>query len=163
MLASQRDYQRFLVDVHGIHRTNKPLIYATSEFEGYLSDVSTPRCTRIDITLFPGDADLIEFDDEDNIIGLYEFKKHTMSGYGDIEFQSFRKYYYRDQKKYESLVSLCRRFNLDCFYNIIYSTRLNELNKIKVETINSNFDLVNDQTYEFSTIDELREILQTLQ
>lgn len=161
-VASQRDYQRFLVDVHGIHRTNKPLIYATSEFEGFLSDVSTPSCTRDDITLFPGDADLIEFDDENNVIGLYEFKKHTMSGYGNIEFQSFRKYYYKDQKKYESLVSLCRRFNLDCFYNIIYSTRTNELNKIKVETINSNFTLVKDDLFEFSSINELKEILHNL-
>ena len=76
-VIGQKDYQKRLVDKFGINRTLKPLIYATSEFEGYLSDVSVVGCNRSDITLFPGDVDLITFDNNYCTLNIYEFKKHT--------------------------------------------------------------------------------------
>ena len=61
---TQRDFQLLMRNTNGIHLTNKPLIYSTTNFEGFLSDVCVPGSTRNDITLFPGDADLVLYDAE---------------------------------------------------------------------------------------------------
>lgn len=153
---NQKDYQAELVKKYGINRTNKPLIYATTEFEGYLSDISTPSCSRDDITLFPGDVDLITFDDDLSTLNIFEFKKHTKFGYGSLEYQSFLKYYRQDYKKYNGIANLTRALNKEYFYNIIYSTRDNELNLLKIEKIDVNLQLLEQKVIRFADIKDLK-------
>lgn len=152
---TQKEFQKLIVDLNGQNLTNKPLIYATTEFEGFLSDVCVPGTTRNDVSLFPGDVDLALYNDEYKTITVVEFKKHTPSGQGSIEYQSFTKYYYRDKKKYTTLAKITAALGKEYFYNVIYSTRPNELLKLKVEKITTNMRLVSSMNMSFSTIEEM--------
>ena len=150
-ILSQKDFQRGLVAKFGINRTAKPLKYATTEFEGFLSDISTIYCTRNDITLFPGDVDLLTYSDDYAHFDVFEFKKHTAAG-GDstLKEQSFLKYITRDRKKYYGLADLCKCLGKDYFFNVLYSTRLGEEKIVKIEKINSaNLSLINSVLIEF--------------
>lgn len=160
--VNQVDFQARMVELFGINRTNKPLIYATTEFEGYLSDVSVPGCPREDITLFPGDCDLAVYNAQLNTICVVEFKKHTMSGYGSIEYQSFLKYFYKDRKKYEQIAKITRKLGNEFFYNIIYSTKPDELRKVKIEKVSTNLRLLSSAVYTFNSLDELDVIFGNL-
>lgn len=155
----QKDYQIDLVRRFGINRTNKPLIYSTTEFEGYLSDVSTPYCKRNDITLFPGDVDLITFSNDFTTLNIFEFKKHTKFGYGSLEYQSFLKYFNKDYKKYKGLANLALNLNKSYFYNIIYSTRENEDNLLKIEKIGIDLKLIESHFIEFENLIDLEKKL----
>ena len=158
-VMNQKDYQRKLVSKFGINRTNKPLIYSTTEFESYLSDLSISKCERDDITLFPGDVDLITFNKNYETLNIYEFKKHTKFGYGDIEHQSFRKYFWQDKKKYYGLAALANKLGKKYFFNIIYSIRYGELNKVKVEKIDINLKLIDDYLINFKTVEDLKKLI----
>lgn len=161
-IIKQSDFQKRMVDLFGINRTNKPLIYATTEFEGFLSDISIPGCSREDITLFPGDCDLAVYNVQLNTICVVEFKKHTMSGYGSIEYQSFLKYFYRDRKKYEQIAKITKKLGNEYFYNIIYSTKPDELRKVKIEKVSTNLRLLSSAVYTFNSLDELDVIFGNL-
>jgi len=154
-IIPQKDYQKRLVNLFGINRTHKPLIYSTSEFEGYLSDISISTCNRNDITLFPGDVDLITFDNNFNVSGLYEFKKHTKYGDGEIEDQSFMKYFQHDRKKYQGLALLAKQLKKEFFYNFIYSTKLGEEKKVKIEKIGNHLNLIQDIIYTYKKVEDI--------
>lgn len=154
-IIHQKEYQQRLVSLFGINRTNKPLIYSTTEFEGYLSDISITGCIRKDITLFPGDVDLITFDDNLEVIGLYEFKKHTKFGDGDIEDQSFLKYIERDKKKYKGLALLAKQLSKDFFYNFIYSTKSGEEQKLIIEKIGNDLNLIKKINYTYNKVENI--------
>ncbi len=160
-LIHQKDYQKRLVYLFGINRTNKPLIYSTTEFEGYLSDISIKTCNRNDITLFPGDVDLLTFDQNYNVIGLYEFKKHTKFGDGQIENQSFKKYIHQDRKKYQGLALLAQQLNKNFFYNLIYSTKIGEESKLKVEKIDRDLNLIQEMIYTYNKVDDIIKIIHS--
>lgn len=148
---SQKEFQNRLVQIFGINRTAKPLINSTTEFEGYLSDVSRVGSYRNDVTLFPGDADLVLYKpDTFGSLALIEFKKHTIKGYGRIEDQSYMKYNYKDNKKYTGLSKIAKRLNLNYFYNVIYSTKPEEYHKLKIEKIDVNLNLIESKMFSFT-------------
>ena len=158
----QKDYQNDLVKKFGINRTNKPLIYSTTEFEGYLSDVSVAYCKRNDITLFPGDVDLITFNNDFSTLNIFEFKKHTKFGYGSLEYQSFLKYFHKDYKKYKGIANLAYNLNKKYFYNIIYSTRENEENLLKIEKIGTDLRLLDSYFIKFDSLLDLEKQLASI-
>lgn len=161
-MVNQKEFQAKLVNYFGINRTNKPLIYATTEFEGYLSDISVPGCQRDNVTLFPGDCDLVVYNPNHETLCVVEFKKHTMSGYGSIEYQSFLKYFYKDRKKYEQIASITKRLGNSYFYNIIYSTKPDELKKVKIEKVSTSLRLLSSAVYSFNDVKELNTIFGNL-
>lgn len=161
-VLSQKAYQLELVEKFGINRTLKPLIYSTSNFEGYLSDVSVVGTKRTDITLFPGDVDLITFDENYQTINIFEFKKHTKYGYGIIEDQSFRKYLFKDRKKYYGLARLTKKLNKDYFFNVIYSTRYGEERKVKIEKINTQLYLLQSKMVNYYNYNQILEAIDEM-
>lgn len=158
----QKDYQKSLVERFGINRTNKPLIYSTTEFEGFLSDVSIPSCVRNDITLFPGDVDLITFNEEFTTLNIFEFKKHTKFGEGSLQNQSFMKYITKDIKKYQGIANLTSRLNKTYFYNVIYSTKIGEEKMLKIEKINTSLTLLDSYFIQFDSLESLNKQLTSI-
>ena len=141
---------------------NKRLNYSTSELEGYLSDMCYKNNNPVGRAIFPGDVDLIIYDKLEVQLFL-EFKKHTTYGSGNIENQSFTKYWFLDKKKYTGLASLAERFHLDFFYNIIYSTRENELKKLKIEKIQTkNIELDSFEIFEIKSKQQIPELIDHL-
>lgn len=137
---------------------NKQLIYSTTQLEGYLSDMCQSHLNPKGRAIFPGDVDLVLYSGE-NTNRIIEFKKHTQSGDGTIENQSFRKYWYKDSKKYSGIAFLAARLGLNHFVNIIYSTRNDELKKIKFEVIgmkNNELVLLNSTTREFNSLTDIK-------
>lgn len=140
-IIAQKDFQQYLVSKFRVNKTAKPLNYATSELEGYLSDVSSVYgVDRNDVTLFPGDVDLLCYSDDYALSNVFEFKKHTSSGYGELKDQSFMKYIARDAKKYRGIAEFCKSLGKNYFYNVIYSTRIGEEKIIKLEKVKFEFD-----------------------
>jgi hypothetical protein len=141
---------------------NKPLIYSRTELEGYLSDICQRGNNAINKSIFPGDVDLVLYDKNLDIKNVFEFKKHTDSGQGIIEDQSFLKYINLDIKKYTAIAILAQKLNKDYFYNIIYSTREKELNKIKIEKISNKLALISSEIKIFKNKDEFKVIIELL-
>ncbi|MDR2828011.1 MAG: hypothetical protein LBV51_01155 [Acholeplasmatales bacterium] len=158
---SQKDFQKLILENNGINLTNKPLKYSTTSFEGYLSDICVTSSRRNDVSLFPGDVDLILYNDQYLQNCIIEFKKHTQSGEGNIEDQSFQKYLSYDKKKYEGLCQLAKKLDLKHFYNIIYSTKNNELNKIKIEKVSVGLELCSFEMISFTGVTDLKQKLQS--
>lgn len=148
----QKNFQQYLVDTYGKNRTRKPLIYATTNFEGYLSDVSIVGCQRQDITLFPGDVDLLTYSKHYHLCDIFEFKKHTpRGGNSTLAEQSFLKYINKDRKKYQGLAELAHSLGKDYFYNVLYSTRKGEENIVKIEKVSCTLQLVDEILIEYDT------------
>lgn len=82
------------------------LIYSTSSLEGYLS--RQPY-------FWPGDADTVLFDENNDVVAIIEFKKHTANSRIPFEKQKITNYLERDKLKYESLALLRDRFQTDLF------------------------------------------------
>lgn len=120
---------------------NKPLIYSTTELEGYFADQCQRDLNPMGKAIFPGDVDLILYSNN-KTINIIEFKKHTKYGDGSIEDQSFLKYWFKDKKKYTGIALLAKKLNKDFFYNLIYSTKNDELKKIKIEKISTSLELM---------------------
>lgn len=137
---------------------NKPLIYSTTELEGYLADMCQRTLSPIDRVIFPGDVDLILFQNEETF-ACVEFKKHTRSGVGILRNQSFMNYMRYDYKKYNGIAALTSRLNLTYFYNIIYSTRPDELDLVKIEKISTSLTLIDSLVMRFESREELRDML----
>jgi len=85
---------------------NAGMIYATSSLEGYLS--KQPY-------FWPGDADCILFDDNDNTLAIIEYKKHTERSKIPFEQQGIHNYIRKDRLKYESLGLLRNRLHTKLF------------------------------------------------
>lgn len=147
-------FQKHLRDIQGQDMImNKPLIYSTTELEGYFADMCQSRLNPIGRAIFPGDVDLVLYSNNQTI-DVIEFKKHTMFGEGKIEDQSFSKYWYKDKKKYTGLSILTKKLNKDFFYNFIYSTKNNELNKVKIEKISTELRLLDQRVVTFENKQE---------
>lgn len=147
------EFEKLLLEIQGgSMKMNKPLLYSTSTLEGYLADMCQAKLNPINRTIFPGDADLVIYD---NNVAKYliEFKKHTI--YGEIKHQSFLKYINYDRKKYLALASLTRKLGLPFFINLIYSTNYDD-NKIKIELIDTNMRLVEDKIIVFKGLEDAR-------
>ena len=65
-------------------------------------------------------------------------------------------------KKYTAIATLAQKFNKDYFYNIIYSTRQNELNKIKIEKISNKLVLISSKMKTFTNKEEFKVIMESL-
>lgn len=85
---------------------NAGLIYSTSSLEGYLS--SQPY-------FWPGDADTVLFDENNDVAAIIEFKKHTANSRIPFEEQRITNYLNKDILKYKSLALLRDRFQTQLF------------------------------------------------
>ena len=83
-----------------------------------------------------GDIDLVLYTNDNVLCDIFEFKKHTkFGGCSTIEDQTFMKYIAMDHKKYTGIANFTIALGKDFFFNIIYSTRIGEEHKIKIEKI----------------------------
>ena len=140
-------FQKFLREIQGQDMImNKPLIYSTTELEGYFADMCQRNLNPVGKAIFPGDVDLVIYNNN-KTLSIIEFKKHTKYGEGRIGDQSFLKYWFKDKKKYSGIALLTKKLNRDFFYNVIYSTKDNELNKIKIEKISSDLKLLTQKLF----------------
>lgn len=156
---SRDGFRKYLFELQGESMVmNKKLLYSNTELEGYLSDLCYRNNPQPNTAIFPGDIDLLIYDELRSLYVL-EFKKHNIKG--PIEEQSFLKYIYNDRKKYMGIASVAIEFGHDFFYNIIYSTN-QDLNKIKIEKIDVNLNLLSDQIFEFNTKKELESIFNKI-
>lgn len=82
------------------------LKYATSSLETYLS--TQPY-------FWPGDCDILLYDEHYNVLAIIEIKKHTKSSKIAFEDQKISNYVNRDQLKYKSLGLLKAKFRTKLF------------------------------------------------
>lgn len=111
----------------------KKLTYSETRLEYFLS----LNCEDTG-ALWPGDCDMILFDDEFNCKCILEFKKCTSFGNVKVEEQSFTTYYSKDKNKY-TRIGILRDYlsNLSNetipYIVVFYPT--NEENKLKIQSI----------------------------
>lgn len=150
---SLSNFEKLLLTIQGESMVmNKPLHYSTSSLEGYLADMCQRELNPQNRAIFPGDADIIIYNDN-KVKYLIELKKHTV--YGPISEQTFMKYWDKDKKKYRGLASLSRKFNLSFFINFVYSTK-QDLNKIKLEKIGTDLKVIEDSIITFTEEQDLK-------
>lgn len=150
---SKDGFKKYLFELQGESMImNKRLIYSNTELEGYLADLCYKSNPESETAIFPGDLDLIIYDQLKSLYVL-EFKKHTI--HGPINEQSFMKYIYNDRKKYQGIASAAKEFGHDHFYNIIYSTNVDD-NKIKIEKIDTDLEIIGQTTFEFTSKEDLQ-------
>ena len=82
------------------------MIYSTSSLEGYLS--RQPY-------FWPGDADTVLFDENNEVVAIIEFKKHTASSTIPFGEQRITNYLNQDILKYKSLALLRDKFQTPLF------------------------------------------------
>lgn len=159
-VESKKDFENRLLEIQGGPTPmNKRLIYSTSQLEGYLSDKCYKNYSETCKAIFPGDVDLILFENKTPQL-LIEFKKHTKWGNKRFIDQSYKTYWEMDKKKYKGIALLSNKLGLENFYNIIYSTVEEEKKKLKIEQISSkNLTLINEFQYELSNIKDLKKII----
>ena len=155
-LLTKIEFENYLYSIQNEDMImNKPLIYSQTNLEKYLSDQCQRQLNPIKRAIFPGDVDcLICKNQKYNY--LIEFKKHTIKG--SIEEQSFKKYWYKDRKKYTGLALLAKYLCLNYFINFIYSTN-EDKNKIKLEIIDTNLNLIISKIIVFNDKEELKHII----
>ena len=160
---SKQDFENRLLEIQdGPTPMNKKLIYSTTKLEGYLSDKCFKNYSNTCKAIFPGDVDLILFENNTPQL-LIEFKKHTKWGRKKFVDQSYKTYWELDKKKYNGIALLSNKLGLDKFYNVIYSTVENEKKKLKIEQISSkNLNLIKELHYELANIKELESIIRQL-
>lgn len=100
------------------------LIYATSSLEGYLSKQEY---------FWPGDVDTILFDNENKVIAVIEFKKHTSRSKIPFKDQKITNYLENDILKYKSIAFLRDRFQTKLY--VVYYPIPEEISYIIVEEI----------------------------
>jgi len=159
----KHDFENRLLEIQdGPTPMNKKLIYSTTKLEGYLSDKCFKNYSNTCKAIFPGDVDLILFENNTPQL-LIEFKKHTKWGRKRFVDQSYKTYWELDKKKYNGIALLSNKLGLDKFYNVIYSTVENEKKKLKIEQISSkNLNLIKELHYELANIKELESIIRQL-
>jgi len=135
---------------------NKPLTYSKTELEGYLADQCQRKNKPINKCIFPGDVDFMIVS-KDKIKALIEFKKHSLSS--PLIEESYRKYWFKDKKKYHGIAAMTRKLKLNYFYNIIYPTKV-DIDKIKIEKIKSNGFFDSFSILKFKNKKELEDLLE---
>lgn len=103
---------------------NSGLIYSTSSLEGYLS--RQPY-------FWPGDVDTVLFDDNNNVVAIIEFKKHTANSRIPFKEQKLENYLAKDILKYQSLALLRDRFQTNLF--VLYYPIPRDIDYIIVEKL----------------------------
>lgn len=117
----------------GRFKINKPLNYSETQLEYFLAANSEKTGS-----LWPGDCDMILFDDEFNCKCILEFKKCTKWGNVKVEKQDFTTYYNKDKTKYTRLGILRDYFSniskkVIPYVVVFYPT--NDESIIKIESI----------------------------
>lgn len=120
----------------GYFKINKPLNYSDTYLEYYLS--KTAKNTG---ATWPGDCDLLLYNNNNKCICILEFKKCTSYGNIPIENQSFINYYMKDRSKFMRLGILREYFSAIQGHhvpliNVFYPTTNEKL--VKLEVINGN-------------------------
>ncbi len=105
------------------------LIYSTSSLEGYLSHKPY---------FWPGDADTVLFDENNEVTAVIEFKKHTASSKIPFSEQKLKNYLERDILKYKSLALLRDRFKTNLY--VLYYPIPRDINYMIIEKIDGNVD-----------------------
>lgn len=76
----KKSFQTYLREIQGQDMImNKPLIYSTTELEGYLADMCQSKMNPVGKAIFPGDVDLVLYT-KNKTLNIIEFKKHTIFG-----------------------------------------------------------------------------------
>ena len=127
--VSQYTVDEIQEKIKGLRRQAAPignagLIYSTSALEGYLSQQPY---------FWPGDVDSVIFDENNNVVAIIEFKKHTASSRIPFENQSLTNYLNKDILKYKSLALLRDKFNSELF--VLYYPIPRNIDYIIVEKI----------------------------
>lgn len=105
------------------------LIYSTSSLEGYLSRQRY---------FWPGDADTVLYNSDNDVAAVIEFKKHTASSRIPFQNQCIANYLDKDILKYKSLALLRDRFHTDLY--VLYYPILEDIHYVIVERIAGNPD-----------------------
>lgn len=105
------------------------LIYSTSSLEGYLS--RQPY-------FWPGDADTVLYNVNNEVEAVIEFKKHTASSRIPFQNQKISNYLSRDILKYKSLALLRDRFDTDLY--ILYYPIPADIDYVIIEKIDGDPD-----------------------
>lgn len=105
------------------------LNYSTSYLEGYLSRKPF---------FWPGDVDTLLYDDNNKVIAVVEFKKHTASSKIPFASQGITNYLKKDILKYKSLALLRDKFETDLF--VLYYPIPSNIKYVIIEKIEGNPD-----------------------
>lgn len=117
---------------------NAGLIYSTSSLESYLS--RQPY-------FWPGDADTVLFDENNEVVAIIEFKKHTANSRIPFAEQKITNYLNRDVLKYKSLALLRDKFQTDLY--VLYYPIPQDIDYVIVEKLDGTVDeLYASQRYE---------------
>ena len=108
---------------------NTGLVYSTSTLEGYLSRQAY---------FWPGDADTVIFDENNNVQAIIEFKKHTANSRIPFADQKITNYLNRDILKYKSLALLRDKFNTKLL--VLYYPIPQNINYIIIEKLDGSPD-----------------------
>ncbi len=123
-------------------RSGKGLIYGTSLLECYLANNTDSP--------YPGDADMLLFNNENIPFLLLEFKKHTKET--EIEKQNLNNYYPKpDNLKYQRLSilkhTLEQRYKKTLLFCVIYYPTQQHILKWKIEEIKVNINNTNIELF----------------
>lgn len=105
------------------------LIYSTSSLEGYLSHKPY---------FWPGDADTVLFDENNEVVAVIEFKKHTASSKIPFSEQKLTNYLDRDILKYKSLALLRDKFKTNLY--VLYYPILKDIDYVIIEKVDGSAD-----------------------
>ncbi len=108
---------------------NAGLRYSTSSLEGYLS--KRPF-------FWPGDADAVLYNENNDVVAVIEFKKHTANSRIPFQDQGITNYLEKDILKYKSLALLRDRFNSKLY--VLYYPIPQDIHYVIVEEIEGNPD-----------------------
>ena len=125
---------------------NAGLVYSTSSLEGYLS--RKPY-------FWPGDADTVLFDENNDVVAIIEFKKHTASSRIPFSEQRISNYLNRDILKYKSLALLRDKFQSNLY--VLYYPIPRNIDYVIVEKLDGTVDaLYASQRFELNLPDYRR-------
>ncbi len=136
MITLEKMKRRLIEYSNGLFHMNKPLNWFETDLEHYLSLHSMQTGA-----VFPGDCDMLLYDQKNRCQYILEFKKCTSKGNIPVEQQSFRNYILKDRNKYLRLNILRNYFSSISgreipLLNIFYPTTGETV--IKVEEIKMN-------------------------
>jgi len=138
-------------------KMGKPLNYYETELEKILSIDQSGQTAP-----FPGDCDLLLYDDDMKCKAIIEYKKRTQSGSNiSIRNQSIINFRFRDTIKYKRL-NILREYlekqsNSDIPLLVLYYSTANDsdINKIKLESISHDLEAEKFDYFEFPKIKDI--------
>ena len=134
--------QALLVENSNGHvHINKPLYYYETDLEKYLQTTCPDTGA-----LFPGDCDLLLYDDTHVCQFILEFKKTTSRDSTPMKDQSFLNYIHKDRNKYTRLNILRNCLSQTDgrtipFVTVFYSVRAGQEDQVKLERIGPSLGL----------------------